>query len=399
MTITAAADGSALGNPGPAGWAWYIDDDTWRAGGWPHGTNNMGELKAVLDLLEATAVDADEHLKVLCDSQYVINSVTKWMPGWKRKGWRKADGKPVMNVELLKAIDAALVGRSVEFEWVKGHSGHAMNEAADRRANGAATAFSKGQDPQVGPGYRAAAPAAPAAQAATISPAAPAAPAADDGALELGDGEFLLQSPPSPLPAPGRSASSPASPAAASSSSAMSASSASSPSSASRGGAAARAAAAEPVVTALPEDDLFSLFEEETPPEPAADACSTFVVPTGPAGTRGTVEEQVVAHERALLSDAVRADPPSVAALLHPDVCEIGESGRTFDLEEILEAVAPVDGSSAAGFVAEEVAPGVVLLCYETTGPQGTVLRSSLWLRDGDRWQLRHHQGTPAARR
>ena len=48
--------------PGPAGWAWYIDEDTWRAGGWPHGTNNMGELKAVLDLLEATAVDADQHL-------------------------------------------------------------------------------------------------------------------------------------------------------------------------------------------------------------------------------------------------------------------------------------------------------------------------------------------------
>lgn len=93
MTITAAADGSALGNPGPAGWAWYIDDDTWKAGGWPHGTNNMGELKAVLDLLESTAAHPDaagQHLLILCDSQYVINSVTKWMPGWKRKGWKSA---------------------------------------------------------------------------------------------------------------------------------------------------------------------------------------------------------------------------------------------------------------------------------------------------------------------
>ena len=52
--IIAAADGSALGNPGPAGWAWYIDDNHWAAGGWEHGTNNMGELKAVLDLFEAT---------------------------------------------------------------------------------------------------------------------------------------------------------------------------------------------------------------------------------------------------------------------------------------------------------------------------------------------------------
>ncbi len=55
MTITAAADGSALKNPGPAGWAWYVDDDCWAAGGWPHGTNNIGELQAVLELFRATA--------------------------------------------------------------------------------------------------------------------------------------------------------------------------------------------------------------------------------------------------------------------------------------------------------------------------------------------------------
>jgi ribonuclease HI len=156
MTITAAADGSALGNPGPAGWAWYIDDGTWHAGGWPHGTNNMGELKAVLDLLESTAADPDaarEPLHVLCDSQYVINSLTKWMPGWKRKGWKKRDGKPVQNVELMKALDAALAGRDVRFEWVKGHAGHSMNEAADRRANAAATAFQRKVAPDEGPGF------------------------------------------------------------------------------------------------------------------------------------------------------------------------------------------------------------------------------------------------------
>lgn len=155
MTITAAADGSALGNPGPAGWAWYIDEHTWRAGGWPHGTNNMGELKAVLDLLEATAAEpstAGEHLLILCDSQYVINSVTKWMPGWKRKGWKKKDGKPVQNVELMQAIDAAMQGRAVDFEWVKGHAGHPLNEAADKRANAAATAYSAGRSPETGPG-------------------------------------------------------------------------------------------------------------------------------------------------------------------------------------------------------------------------------------------------------
>ncbi len=88
--IVAAADGSSLNNPGPAGWAWFIDKDNWACGGWPHGTNNRGELMALLQLLTATAGAPDEPLKVLCDSQYVINSVTKWMAGWKRRGWVKA---------------------------------------------------------------------------------------------------------------------------------------------------------------------------------------------------------------------------------------------------------------------------------------------------------------------
>ena len=91
MTIVAAADGSALGNPGPAGWAWYVDDDRWAAGGWPSATNNQGELTAVLQLLRATKATG-EPLHILCDSQYAINACTTWLAGWKRKGWRKADG-------------------------------------------------------------------------------------------------------------------------------------------------------------------------------------------------------------------------------------------------------------------------------------------------------------------
>lgn len=152
MTITAAADGSALGNPGPAGWAWYVDDDHWASGGWPHGTNNMGELTAVLDLLRATA-HLDEDLHVFCDSTYAINTITKWMAGWKRRGWRKGDGKPVMNVEIVQALDEAMTGRRVRFEWVKGHAGHPLNEAADRLANAAATAYRDGREPEPGPGF------------------------------------------------------------------------------------------------------------------------------------------------------------------------------------------------------------------------------------------------------
>lgn len=151
MTITAAADGSALGNPGPNGWAWYINDENWAAGGSPHGTNNQGELRAVLELLRATA-GTEEKLLIECDSRYVIDSVTKWMPGWKRKGWRKSDGAPVLNRDLLEGIDEAIRGRDVEFSWVKGHAGHPLNEAADERANAAAKAYQQKQEPHRGPG-------------------------------------------------------------------------------------------------------------------------------------------------------------------------------------------------------------------------------------------------------
>ncbi|MFK0242976.1 ribonuclease H [Microbacterium sp. NPDC090281] len=182
MTITAAADGSALGNPGPNGWAWYIDDDNWAAGGSPHGTNNQGELRAVLELLLATT-GIDEKLMIECDSRYVIDSVTKWMPGWKRKGWRKSDGGPVLNRDLLEGIDEAIRGRDVEFSWVKGHAGHPLNEAADERANAAAKAYQAKQEPRRGPGFTlatgagaavaASAPVAASASTPTVAAAAP----------------------------------------------------------------------------------------------------------------------------------------------------------------------------------------------------------------------------------
>ena len=184
MTIVAAADGSALGNPGPAGWAWYVDENTWAAGGWPRATNNQGELMAVIDLLDSTA-HLDDDLRILCDSQYVINAVTKWMPNWKRKGWRKADGKPVLNRELLERLDRATMGRRYTFEWVKGHAGHELNEAADVRARAVATAYQNGSPIPIGPGWpgrgdetrRAeygdlTAPVVPAGPAASLAPAA-----------------------------------------------------------------------------------------------------------------------------------------------------------------------------------------------------------------------------------
>jgi len=201
VTIEAAADGSSLGNPGPAGWGWYVDEDHWACGGWARGTNNMGELMAVLDLLRQTA-DRPDDLKVFCDSRYVIDAVTKWTPGWKARGWRKADGKPVLNVDLIQPIDDLLAqrrrsNRRVDFVWVKGHAGHRLNVAADRLANGAATAYQAGTVPDPGPGYAVSRPVAGEAHAGAgptpqqrdqpadlFSMAADAGPAPRDGAVD-----------------------------------------------------------------------------------------------------------------------------------------------------------------------------------------------------------------------
>ncbi|MEF9874685.1 MAG: RNase H family protein [Glutamicibacter sp.] len=181
MTIIAAADGSALGNPGPAGWAWYVDQDNWAAGGWDHGTNNMGELQAVLELFRATEHLPEEELRILCDSQYAINCISKWMPGWKKKGWKKADGKPVLNQDILKELDRAIAGRKFTFEWVKGHAGHELNEAADGHARAAATAHQQGSAVEAGPGYTAGG-----GPVASNAPAASHAPAAEDDVLAPG---------------------------------------------------------------------------------------------------------------------------------------------------------------------------------------------------------------------
>lgn len=155
MTITAAVDGSALGNPGPAGWAWVVSEDCWDSGGWDHGTNNLGELTAVLQLLRATAEAGlgQEPLHILADSQYAINTVTKWRHGWKKRGWQKADKKPIKNLEVVKALDEAMQGRTVTFEWVRGHAGHALNERADDLARAAAEDHQQGRVAAGGPGF------------------------------------------------------------------------------------------------------------------------------------------------------------------------------------------------------------------------------------------------------
>ena len=128
-----------------------------------------------------------------CDSQYVINSLTKWMPGWKKKGWKKSDGKPVLNRDLLEALDQALTGRDYEFIWVKGHAGHELNEKADSLANGAARAYQEGREPAHGPGFGASAePAAAAVELVAVEAPIVNAPAAEPALSDVALSEVAL---------------------------------------------------------------------------------------------------------------------------------------------------------------------------------------------------------------
>ena len=142
--VVAACDGASKGNPGPAGWAWVVADETetparWEAGPLGRATNNVAELTALERLL--TAVAPDVPLEIRMDSQYAMKAVTTWLPGWKRNGWKTSAGKPVANQELVVRIDELLDGRTVDFRYVPAHQvdGDRLNDFADRAASQAAT--------------------------------------------------------------------------------------------------------------------------------------------------------------------------------------------------------------------------------------------------------------------
>ncbi|WP_335933127.1 ribonuclease H family protein [Streptomyces sp. PTD5-9] len=142
-SIIAACDGASKGNPGPAAWAWVVADaqgrpQRWEAGPLGNATNNVAELTALRELLEST--DPSAAVEVRMDSQYAMNAVTKWLPGWKRNGWKTSAGKPVANRELVVRIDALLQDRSVRFVHVAAHrvDGDPLNALADQAASEAA---------------------------------------------------------------------------------------------------------------------------------------------------------------------------------------------------------------------------------------------------------------------
>ena len=136
-------DGSCLRNPGGAGgWAAVIEtvatgEVREKSGGDPETTNNRMELTAAL--MAVSSVPAGARVALYTDSQYLKNAFTKfWLPAWKRRGWKKADGQPVLNRDLWMQIDAAFAARRVQFYWIKGHAGNPRNERCDELARAAA---------------------------------------------------------------------------------------------------------------------------------------------------------------------------------------------------------------------------------------------------------------------
>ena len=128
-------DGACSGNPGPGGWAAllrYGDNEKTLSGGEPDATNNRMEMMAVIEALES--------LKRACavaihtDSRYVMDGMTQWIHKWKASGWKTAAKKPVKNADLWQRLDDAASQHTIEWHWVKGHSGHPENERVDALA-------------------------------------------------------------------------------------------------------------------------------------------------------------------------------------------------------------------------------------------------------------------------
>ncbi|MBT3658823.1 MAG: ribonuclease HI [Rhodospirillaceae bacterium] len=138
-TIEIFTDGACLGNPGPGGWGVLLrwrNEERELSGGEPDTTNNRMELMAAIQGLES--LKRASTVTLTTDSTYVKDGITKWIHGWKKKGWKTAAKKPVKNVDLWQRLDAATADHTVDWRWVKGHSGHAENERVDELASAAA---------------------------------------------------------------------------------------------------------------------------------------------------------------------------------------------------------------------------------------------------------------------
>ena len=134
--VTIFTDGACKGNPGPGGWGAILMSNGHEKelyGYEPQTTNNRMEMMGAIAALEALKKPCDVSMNV--DSQYVLQGMTEWIRGWKARGWKTADKKPVKNDDLWKRLDAACAPHKIKWTWVKGHAGHEFNERADQLAN------------------------------------------------------------------------------------------------------------------------------------------------------------------------------------------------------------------------------------------------------------------------
>ena len=147
-SVTIHTDGACSGNPGPGGWGAVLQHGSSvreLKGGAPLTTNNQMELTAAIEAL--TALKRPCTVELHTDSNYVKDGLTSWIHGWKKNGWKTAAKKPVKNVELWQALDAAVQQHTINWHWVKGHNGDAMNERADQLANEGMAPFKKKRKP------------------------------------------------------------------------------------------------------------------------------------------------------------------------------------------------------------------------------------------------------------
>jgi ribonuclease HI len=135
-TVHIFTDGACRGNPGPGGWGAilrYGDREKEIYGAERATTNNRMELMAAIQALEA--LNRSCEAVVTTDSEYLRKGITEWLPQWKRRGWKTAAKQPVKNQDLWERLEKAIERHRVEWEWIKGHSGHEENERADSLAN------------------------------------------------------------------------------------------------------------------------------------------------------------------------------------------------------------------------------------------------------------------------
>ena len=133
--VTIYTDGACSGNPGKGGWGAiliYAEEERYISGSKKLTTNNQMELTATIEALKA--ILKPSNIALYTDSQYVKNGITSWIFNWKKNGWKTANKKPVANKDLWIELEKYVDFHSVNWFWVKGHSGDHYNEIADELA-------------------------------------------------------------------------------------------------------------------------------------------------------------------------------------------------------------------------------------------------------------------------